>query len=308
MNVIEQPAELRAAGRPVCAAIGVFDGVHLGHRQVLQQALDAAAQHEGIPIAVTFDDHPARVLAPERAPRMIYPLAKKLALLESLGFRDVLLIRFTPGFAAIAADEFIAGLVAGFGRLREISVGSEFTFGHRRSGNVALLHQLGARHGFVVNDLAAVALDSERVSSTRIRAAITAGELAAAAQMLGRAHTLNGRVIRGDQLGRRLGFPTANLDVTNLALPPNGVYAAHAHLESGSHRAAVNVGLRPTLNETAPRLHVEAHLPGFTGDLYDRPLELQCVQRLRGEMKFADLEALRSQISRDVAEVDRAFA
>lgn len=307
MKILEHPAELRTDGRPVCAAIGVFDGVHLGHRQVLQQTLDAAEQSEGVAVAITFDDHPARVLAPERAPKMVYPLDKKLALLAKLGFDHTLLIRFTPAIAGMEAPDFVSHLVTGFGRLRGICVGKEFTFGRARAGNVALLQRLGEEHGFCVNPIAAVALDGERVSSTRIRAAIAAGELDRAAQMLGRAHTLNGPVIHGDHLGRKLGFPTANVECANLALPPYGVYAAHAHLPGGSHRAAVNIGLRPTLAEPDPVLHVEAHLPEFAGDLYGQPMELQCVRRLRGEMKFSGLEELQAQIARDVAAVRDAF-
>ena len=238
---------------------------------------------------------------------MIYPLAKKLTLLESIGFRHVLLIRFTPEFSRIEAGDFIRDLAAGFTNLASVCVGSEFTFGHRRGGNVALLRELGGQLDFTVGDLAAVALDGDRVSSTRIRKAVTDGRLGEASQMLGRAHTLSGRVVHGEQLGRKLGFPTANLDTADLAVPPAGVYAAHAYHALGNHRAAVNVGTRPTLatSEASPR--VEAHLTDFSGDLYDQTIELQFVRRLRPETKFPDLAALKAQITRDVAEVRAAF-
>lgn len=307
LKLLENPAALAAHHRPVCAAIGVFDGVHLGHRQVLQQTLDEAGQREGIPIAITFDVHPAKILFPERAPRMIYPLEKKLALLEALGFEHALLIRFTPEFSRIEAGDFIRDLANGFKPLSGICVGSGFTFGRRRSGNVELLHRLGSELSFTVSDLAAVALDAERVSSTRIRKAVAEGRLGDASQMLGRSYTLGGSVIHGDQLGRQLGFPTANLDVADLVIPPPGVYAAHALHARGNHRAAVNIGMRPTLSNPNPCLHVEAHLTGFDGDLYGQSLELQFVRRLRSEMKFPNLNALKEQIAKDVALVRGGF-
>lgn len=308
MEIFDHPAQLQTEGRRVCVAVGVFDGVHLGHQQVLRQTLADAGQLEGIPVAITFDRHPACVIAPPRAPSMIYPLDKKLSTIESLGFEHAYVIPFDEPFSRRTGEEFITSLVSGFGKLASICVGSAFTFGHRRSGNVALLRKLGGEHGFTVHGLAAVALDGEPVSSTRIRSAISKGDLDAAGQMLGRPYTLSGPVIKGAQLGRQLGFPTANIEVANLLTPPHGVYATHVEAGEESWRAALNMGVRPTVNEPDPRLHVEAHLLDFDGDLYGKNLEVTFLKRLRPERKFPDLDALRAQIEADVAATRDAFA
>ena len=185
---------------------------------------------------------------------------------------------------------------------------SAFTFGYQRSGNVALLQEMGGTHGFNVHGLAAVSLDGEIISSTRIRDAIRAGHLALATQMLGRDYTLAGPVVRGDQLGRQIGFPTANLDVTGLAMPPRGVYAVKVSLDGRTLPGVLNLGHRPTVRDSAPQLRVEVHLLDFSSDLYDRELAVTFIQKLRDEQKFPSLDALRAQIERDIAAARRALA
>jgi riboflavin kinase/FMN adenylyltransferase len=186
-------------------------------------------------------------------------------------------------------------------------VGADFVFGHKRSGDVALLKRLGAELNFQVHGHAAVTLDGELVSSTRIREAIRAGDLDAAGQMLGRPYAICGAVTAGDKIGRQLGFPTANLDVTGLVLPPNGVYAGCTKWNGQFYRVALNIGLRPTVAANEPQLRVEAHLLDFSGDLYGAELEAEIGAKLRGEQRFASLSELREQIARDVAAV-RALA
>lgn len=299
--------------RKVCVAIGVFDGVHLGHQQVIRQTITDAQQHGAISVAITFDRHPAAVLAPERTPPSIYSLSQKLRVIASLGIDTTLLIQFDLPFSQQSGDAFIRGLVRDFGQIHSICVGSAFTFGHRRAGNVALLKTLGQELKFVVHGLAAVALDGKTVSSTRIRESIRTGDLDAASQMLGRAYSVAGRVLSGDGLGRQLGFPTANLDVADLALPPNGVYAVQVQIVTPSHSAneitpalgsfhsgVLNLGFRPTLNNPKPQLRAEVHLLDFNADLYDRELELTFVEKIREEQKFPSLEALKDQIARDI--------
>ncbi len=308
MNIIRAAHQLKTDGRKVCAGIGVFDGVHLGHQQVLRQTLDDAQRTEGIPIAITFDRHPNKIVAPERAPAMIYPLQKKLDTIASLGFKHLLLHEFTPEFRRITGSEFIKTLVDEFKTLEAISVGSKFAFGHKRSGNVELLKQLGQENNFRVHGLAAVALDGQSVSSTRIRNSIQSGDINAANQMLGRPYTLCGHVVKGEQVGRKLGFPTANIDTTGLLTPPNGVYATHVKLDKQSHRAALNIGNRPTLAHPEPTLHVEAHLLDFEGDLYGKDLEITFTQKIRPEQKFPNLDALRDQISKDVETTRSIFS
>jgi riboflavin kinase/FMN adenylyltransferase len=257
-------------------------------------------------LVVTFDCHPNTVVAPERVPPQIYSRSQKALAIESLGVDAVLEIRFDKPFSEKSGEAFIRGLARDLGKIHSICVGADFVFGHRRSGNVALLKILGTELHFQVHGLAAVALDGQPVSSTRIREMIRAGDFDAASQMLGRPYAICGRVIEGDRLGRQLGFPTANLDVTNLILPPNGVYSAVAKLPGKLYRAALNIGLRPTVATAAPQLRVEAHLLDFNGQLYGMELELALGVKLRDEKRFDSLEELRGQIERDVAAVRSA--
>ncbi|MCI0744015.1 MAG: bifunctional riboflavin kinase/FAD synthetase [Verrucomicrobia subdivision 3 bacterium] len=316
MRIIHDSSELKAGERKVCVAIGVFDGVHLGHQQVIRQTLTDAEQQEALAVVITFDRHPNAVVAPERTPELIYSLPQKLRVIESFGADVTWLIRFDEAFSRQTGEEFVRKMARDFGHIHSICVGSTFTFGHKRSGNVELLRRLGSELHFSVHGLAAVALDGEIVSSTRIRDAIRSGQLEAAGQMLGRGYALSGKVVKGDGFGHTLGFPTANLDTTGLVLPPNGVYAAHAHLypallqRSGKdegHRAAVNIGVRPTLSDPQPKRRVEAHLLDFGGDLYGRELDLTFVEKLRDEQKFGSIDRLKAQIERDIAAARELF-
>lgn len=307
MQLVSAARALAAPGRRVCAAIGVFDGVHLGHQQVLRQTLADAGCHEALAVAITFDRHPSTIVAPARVPPMIYSAAQRVRAIAEVGCGATLMIPFDEAFSRLSGEEFIRGLARDCGRLASVSVGSDFAFGHRRSGDVALLRRLGAELDFAVHGLAAVSLDGQVVSSTRIRAAIRTGQLDAANQMLGRPYALAGEVVRGRQLGGQLGFPTANLDTAGLVLPPNGVYAAHARAGGQTHRAVVNIGVRPTVEAGTPAPRVEAHLLDFRGDLYGCELELVLAGQLREERRFPGLEALREQIARDVEAARRLF-
>ncbi|MBA4148733.1 MAG: bifunctional riboflavin kinase/FAD synthetase [Verrucomicrobia bacterium] len=307
MNVIHTAKELHPGTRKVCLAIGVFDGVHLGHQQVIRQAISDARQQEGIAVAITFDRHPNAVVAPDRTPPLIYPLAKKMRVLECLGTDTTLLLHFDQALSQLTADDFILGLARDLQNIHSICVGSTFTFGYKRQGNVDLLKRLGKELGFVVHGLAAVSLDGQRVSSTRIREALSTGQLDAASQMLGRPYSLVGNVVEGDKLGRQLGFPTANLDTAGLLLPPVGVYAIHAEVEKKIHRAVLNIGHRPTLQDPLPQLRVEAHLLDFSGDLYGKEIEITFIEKLREEQKFRSIEALKSQIEQDIVQARTLF-
>jgi len=307
MNIIRAANELNPGSRKVCVAIGMFDGVHLGHQQVIRQTIEDARQHEGIAVAITFDCHPNSVVAPERNPLLIYSLSQRLRVIESLGIDVALSIHFDQAFSEISGEQFIRALARDFRTLHSLCVGSAFTFGHRRSGNVELLKRLGKELHFMVHGLASVSLDGKVVSSTRIREAIRDGNLDAASQMLGRTYALAGKIIRGDQLGRRLGFPTANLEFAGLVVPPNGVYAAHTLVGDRQHRAVVNIGLRPTLQNPARQLQIEVHLLDCSGDLYDQELGIAFVGKLRGEHRFPSLEALRKQIERDIEAAHALF-
>jgi len=307
MEILRSADEFHSKGGKVSLAIGMFDGVHLGHQQVVRQAVGDAEQHEGLAVAITFDRHPNSILAPERVPPLIYSESQKMRAIAALRVDATLVIPFTREFSGQSADAFIRLLADKLKPVHSICVGSSFVFGHRRSGNVALLQQLGGGLGFTVHGISAVALDGEVVSSTRIREAVRGGDLNLAAQMLGRDYSLSGTVVHGDRLGQQLGFPTANLDSAGLLTPPNGVYAAHAHVNGTRHRAVVNIGCRPTLGNPSPVLRVETHLLDFHGDLYGRELELHFIEKLRDEQKFASMEKLREQIARDIAAALRNF-
>ena len=308
MNVIGSAGELKPGGRKVSLAIGMFDGVHLGHQQVIRQAVSDAEQHESVALALTFDKHPNSVVAPERVPPLIYSLPQRLRAMQALGVDTTLLIRFDEFFSRQTGEEFVRGLAWQLGHIHSICVGSSFTFGCRRSGNVALLQKLGQELHFIVHGLAAVSLDGQTVSSTRIREAVRNGQLDLAGQMLGRAYSLAGEVVPGDRLGYKLGFPTANLEVADRVLPPNGVYAVHARVHRKSHRAVLNIGVRPTLDDQSPRIRAEVHLLDFDGDLYGQELELTFAERLRDEQRFPSLETLKAQIAEDVKAAKHLFA
>ena len=301
MKTIHGANELKPGNRQVCLAIGFFDGVHLGHQQIIRQTITDARQHDAIALVLTFDRHPNSVVAPGHVPPLIYSLPQKLRAIESLGVDTLLLIHFDIGFSRQTGEEFIRKLARDSGKIQSLCVGRDFVFGRERSGDVALLKRLGGQTGFIVHGLASVALGGRVVSSTRIREAIRSGKLDAASQMLGRPYAISGCVVAGDRVGRQLGFPTANLGVTDLVLPPNGVYAGLTRLKGKTYRVALNIGFRPTLASGARQLRVEAHLLDFRGNLYGEELTIEMGGKLREEKKFASSAELHRQISRDLA-------
>ena len=303
MNIIHAANELKPAGRKVCLAIGFFDGVHLGHQQIIRQTITDARQHDALALVLTFDRHPNTVVAPDHVPPLIYSLPQKLRAIKSLGADTLLLIHFDKTFSGQTGEDFIRSLARDVGQIQSLCVGADFVFGHKRSGNVALLKKLGGELGFHVHGLAAVSLDNEIVSSTRIRELIRAGDLDTVCQMLGRPYAISSRVVHGEHLGQQLGFPTANLDPTGLALPPNGVYAALTCVSGRPYRTALNIGFRPTVAQKSKMVHIEAHLLDFSDNLYGEELEVQIAEKLREERKFSSKSGLQEQIGRDISAV-----
>jgi len=303
VKIIHAAKDLKPGNRKVCLAIGVFDGVHLGHQQIIRQTISDAHQHNAVSLVLTFDRHPNAIVAPDKLPPLIYSLTQKSRAIESLGAEVLLVIPFDKKFSEQTGEEFIRQLARDMGKIHSICVGADFVFGRKRSGNVALLKKLGDEIGFHVHGLAAVSLDGQVVSSTRIRDAIRAGNLDDASQMLGRPYAISGRVTEGDHIGRQLGFPTANLDTTGLILPPNGVYAGVTTVKRKHFRVALNIGMRPSIASAVPQLRVEGHLLDFTGELYGTELEIEIGEKLRDEKKFASSAELSRQISQDVAAV-----
>jgi riboflavin kinase/FMN adenylyltransferase len=300
MKILQSIPELGALRQPVWLAIGVFDGVHQGHRAVMRAALDGAAAGGGVAVAMTFDPHPARIMRPEFAPKLLTSTAHKARLIEAVGLPYLLVVHFDEAFSAQPPEEFVREIAAGCGTLRQICVGEDWVFGAKRAGNVALLEKLGAELGFTVNAVKSVKAASQVVSSTRIREAVASGALDLANELLGRAYTILGTVEPGDQLGRTIGFPTANLRAHAEQFPPNGVYAVRVALDGETRKGVANIGYRPTVAEGVER-KLEVHLFDFAGDLYGRDLEVEFVKFLRPEQKFAGVEELKAQITRDAA-------
>jgi riboflavin kinase/FMN adenylyltransferase len=283
---------------PCVIAPGNHDGVHLGHRALIRRARSFAQAHGLETRALTFDPHPAAVLDGSRAKEVLTGQPRRAELLCGAGADRVRVQRFTPEFAALSPEAFVGTLLAQ--GARGLVVGPDFRFGCMRGGDAALLQRLGAREGFEVMIEPAVLFDGERVSSSAIRTALRAGDVAHASQLLGRLHEMQGRVVHGQERGRTLGFPTANLD-PELVLPPlDGVYAVQVReLDSAQApllQGVANLGTRPTF---AAGRSLEVHLFDFDRDIYDRELRVGFVARVRGEQRFSGVEALRIQISRD---------
>ena len=306
MDVLRSIPELSRLRGPIFTAIGVFDGVHLGHQAVISTSAEHAREAGGTPVGITFDPHPMKVLRPEKAPHLLTATQHKIELIRDLGVEHLLVVTFDRDFAATRPEEFVQQLVRHANPLREICVGHEWSFGKNRAGNLALLQKLGAEHQFNVVGITPVAVNGKVVSSTAIREAVKKGDLARAAEMLGREYTILGTVKKGAQLGRTLGFPTANLSAHSEQFPPNGVYAAEAKLNGAVLRGVVNLGYRPTLEQAKPERLLELHLFDLDREIYGEDVEVRFVRYLRPEQKFGSLDELKAQIARDVDEAKSA--
>lgn len=297
--------------KPSVVMIGNFDGVHRGHRAILAQARTIADAQGLASVVLTFDPHPAEVLRGTAPPRLA-TLARRIELLRSLGADDVVVEPFTKELAAWSPERFAKELLAERLQARAVVVGENFRFGAKRAGDRATLVTLGAELGFEAVTADVAGDERGAFSSTRVREAIGRGDLGEAAFVLGRDHAISGIVEEGDKLGRTIGFPTANLGGVTELLPPHGVYACRVGIHVGegentparggastSHAGVMNIGVRPTVGGT--KLRIEAHLLDFAGDLYGKALSVDLVGGIRGEQKFAGLDALKAQIARDAA-------
>lgn len=299
MEVWHHTLEAAPAAGPFVVTLGTFDGVHAGHRELLRNAAGRARAAGLRAAVVTFDPHPAVVVAPQRKPRLLMTLDQRLAAFAAEGMDLAWVIPFSRTFSELSPETFLDRLQQVLAPA-ELHVGRAFCFGRDRAGNVETLEAWGANHGCEVQTLALRAPDGGRLSSSRIREALDRGEVQAAAALLGHPYALTGVVVEGDRRGRHLGFPTANLAWEQEQLPANGVYVTEAHLphQSGCRLGLTNVGVKPTFE--GQRLTVETHLPGYEGDLYGARLELGFLHRVRGERRFASVDELRAQIAEDV--------
>ena len=300
MEILRSIPELERLRGPLFLAIGVFDGVHRGHQAVISTSADHAAASNGTPVVVTFDPHPEKVLRPQAAPHLLSATEHKIALIRALGVEHLLIITFDKQFAATEPEDFVQKLVIQSKPLQEICVGHEWSFGKNRRGNLDLLKKLGAKFNFDVVGIPPVKINGAVVSSTAIRQAIEKGDLAKAAEMLGREYTILGTVTRGDNLGKKIGFPTANLSAHSEQFPPNGVYVAEARIDGELYRGVINLGIRPTVSIGKSERVLEIHLFDFNRDIYGHDVEVRFLKFLRSEKKFQDLDTLVQQIRQDV--------
>ena len=285
------------------AALGAFDGIHLAHAKILDTAVERARALSVSAIACTFDPHPTAVLRPERAPAPIGTLDENLARIAEHGLDATLVIPFTLEFSHMEAETFVDEVLVKTLGVREVVVGFNHTFGRGARGTAALLRDLGAGRGFVTHVLPPLQVNGLTVSSSTIRDALREGDVDLAAALLGRPYSVTGTVQRGAGRGRTLGFPTANLKPDRPLALAGGVYAARARWDGQRADAVVNIGYRPTFEES--QYWIEAYLFDFSGDLYDRTLTLDFLGRIRPEMKFSDVDALKAQVQADMGEARR---
>lgn len=300
--VLHRLADLPRTGQPLCLAAGFFDGVHRGHQRVIAAAVRRAARWGGACWVLSFDVHPRKVVRPGEAPVLLTDSAGKARLFEAAGAAGCLLLPFTPELAAQSPRRFLDQLHRAAPDWRHIAVGADWRFGRGGRGDVALLTAYGRAHGIAVEAVRPVVRAGMPVSSTRVREAIRRGAVGEARALLGRPFSLQGRVVRGGRWGRRLGWPTANLEARHEIRPADGVYACRVQLPDGScWPGVVNIGRRPTLQPVSgPAPILEVHLIGFRGNLYGREIVLFFQSRLRGERPFDSPAALAAQIRRDV--------
>ncbi len=283
------------------ACVGAFDGVHLGHRALLARVVERARAENRTAIAISFEPIPREFFARgARVPRLA-SVREKIERIRDAGIDRLLLLRFDAKLAAMEAEHFVERVLRERCGVREVWVGADFRFGHQRRGDVAMLERLGAAQGFVARTLPDIAVGGERVSSSAIRAHLAVGEFEDATRLLGRTFSIGGHVVRGQQLGRKLGYPTANVRLGHRVSPVGGIFAVRVRgIERDALPGVASLGIRPTVNGTEPLL--EAHLFDFDGDLYGRRIDVEFVAKLREEAKFADLDAMVRQIDRDAAE------
>jgi riboflavin kinase/FMN adenylyltransferase len=279
--------------------LGNFDGVHRGHQEILRRLVACAQAIQGTPVVLTFRPHPTALLAPALAPRLLTDWRGRIGRIAATGADTIIIERFTRAFAEISAADFVRRFLVEALGVHTVVVGHRVSFGHHREGTAGSLRRFGAYYGFHVDIVAPVEVDNVVVSSSAVRHAISAGDLDRARAYLGCAPSVAGRVVHGRRRGKQLGFPTANLRISGMVLPPDGVYAVWVHVGDIRHPGVANLGFNPTFSEHEH--HLEAHLFDFHADLYGRRIEVGFVKRLRGEIKFANVQALAEQIARDAA-------
>lgn len=284
--------------RGTVLTLGVFDGLHLGHQTIMKTIVKRAKATDSVPTVITFDPHPRAVLHPENAPPLLQTLDQRLANFEVLGIEQAIVIRFDTEFADQNAEEFLRDIVHERLQAREVYLGKGFAFGKNRGGNIELLKEMSERLGFFADEVEEITLRGQRISSSKIRQLLAEGKVNLARRMLGRPYGVEGQIVRGDQRGRTIGFPTANLKPHNRVIPKYGVYATANLIDGVWRRSITNVGVRPTF-EDVKEPSIESYIFDFDGDLYGDVLRVRFLYRIRDERKFGGIDELKDQIQKD---------
>lgn len=285
--------------RPTVLTLGVFDGLHLGHQLIMRTVVERARALRAVPTVITFDPHPRAVLHPESAPPLLQTFDQKIEAFGALGLEQSIVVPFTKAFAEIEAEDFLRDIVRERLQAVEVYLGRGFAFGRNRAGTIELLRKVSERLGFRAEEVTEVRLRGQRISSSRIRELLAAGSVNLARRMLGRPYGVEGRVVRGMERGRTLGFPTANLSPQNRVIPRTGVYITATLINGLWRRSITNIGTRPTFEDPSAQASVETYVMNWTGDLYGDVVRVRFLHRLRGEQKFASIDELKRQIERD---------
>jgi riboflavin kinase / FMN adenylyltransferase len=284
--------------RPTVVTLGVFDGLHLGHQQIMKTVVERANALSAVPTVITFDPHPRAVLHPENSPPMLQTLDQRLGSFEVLGIEQAIVIRFNRDFASTDAEKFLREAIFQRLKAQEVYLGKGFAFGKNRAGNIDLLKKISVELGFVAEEVPEIQLRGQRISSSQIRRLLAEGKVNLARRMLGRPYGVEGLVIHGDKRGRTIGFPTANLKPKNRVIPKNGVYVTSTLIEGEWRRSITNIGIRPTF-ENGLEPSVETFILDWDGDLYDDVIRVRFLHRVRDEKKFSGIDELKAQIKKD---------
>lgn len=298
MRVVHDISELREPLHKSAVTIGNFDGIHLAHRELLGRVVRSAQEIGGTSVVITFHPHPAQILAPERAPKILTPLALKTKLIEQEGIELLAILRFNRKLSKLSPVEFANRILVETLRAAAVHVGSNFRFGHQRAGDTSILAELGKKEGFRVETLPMIKVRGHRVSSSQIRHFLSEGHVEIAGRMLGRPYAVSGPITSGQGVGHRQTVPTLNLGTVEQQLPKNGVYITRTHLGGMLHDSVTNVGHKPTFGHH--RLTIETFLLNFCGEIKAEEMEIEFLHRLRDEIKFPNAEALKQQIQQDV--------
>lgn len=291
--------KVQSQGKPVVVAIGTFDGVHIAHKKIIEKAVSIASKLKGVSIVLTFYPHPMRITNPGKTPALLTSIKHRVGLISQLGPDICLIVDFKKGFAGMTPEDFIQKILLGKLSAAHVVVGSNFNFGKNKSGNTKLLNKFARKAGFKVEALESIKRTGKVISSSSIRCLIEKGCLSDANKLLGRRFSVLGTVVKGDSRGKVLGYPTANIDPHQEALPPNGVYAIKVKVKDKYYGGMLNVGRRPTFYPDAKKLAIEANIFNFNKYIYGQVLELFFIRKIRNEKQFSSAELLKNQLKKD---------